>query len=196
MNSPEANTPTENHKLRIVILVAALLLLFVLVRQSDWLTNIDPGTVRETVQQWGQLGIVIYALVFTAGILLYVPGTLFIVVAGLIYGPLWGSLIAFVVANFAIFVSFNLVRRLGGTSGSSDLPPWLSKRMQAISRQPVMTVAFLRTFLWTAPALNYLLALTAVEQRQHLAGTLLGTFAPIVIIVLASDWFLMQWSAS
>lgn len=196
MNNTDTNKPAENHRLRILVLVAALLLLFFLVQQIDWLSNIDPITVRETVQQWGQLGIVIYALVFTAGILLYVPGTIFIVVAGLLYGPVWGSVIAFVVANFAIFFSFNLVRRLGGTASSDDIPAWLSRRMKAISRKPVVTVAFLRTFLWTAPALNYLLALTSVEQRQHLLGTLLGTFAPIIIIVLASDWFLMQWSAN
>ncbi|MFK7733131.1 MAG: VTT domain-containing protein [Pseudomonadales bacterium] len=174
----------------------ALVLLFYFVKQSAWFNSIDPEGVRATVQQWGELGIVIYTLVFTAGLLLYVPGTIFIVVAGLLYGPYWGSVIAFVVANFAVLISFNLIRWLGGTSTGSDTPVWLSLRLKRLNHQPVMTIAFLRTFLWTAPALNYLLALTAVEQRHHMLGTLLGTALPVITIVLASDWFLMQWSAS
>lgn len=182
--------------LQITLVVLFLLLLFFFVRQSEYLNNVNPGAVRELVHEWGELGILIYALVFTAGLLLYVPGTIFIVVAGLLYGPVWGSLIAFVVANVAVFISFNLVRWLGGTTRSSDMHPALDARLKKIKRQPIMTVAFLRTFLWTAPVLNYLLALTTVEQRQHLLGTLLGTLAPIVTIVLASDWFLMQWSSS
>lgn len=181
---------------RITILLIALLLLFYFVQQTAWLSSIDPNRVRAIVQQWGELGIVIYALAFTAGLLLYVPGTIFIVVAGLMYGPFWGSLIAIVVANLSIFISFNLIRWLGGTSTAGSVHPALNARLKKISRQPVMTIAFLRTFLWTAPALNYLLALTAVEQRHHMVGTLLGTLIPIVTIVLASDWFLMQWSAS
>lgn len=195
MNKTAAYKPASKRLIRIAIVLAALLLLFYLVRQSDWLSTIDPSTVREIVQQWGELGIVIYVLTFTVGLLLYVPGTIFIVVAGLLYGPLWGCLIAFVVANFAVFISFNLIRWLGGTSTASELHPALNARLKKISRQPVMTVAFLRTFLWTAPVLNYVLALTAVEQRHHMLGTLLGTLVPIVTIVLASDWFLMQWAA-
>ncbi|MEM8497945.1 MAG: VTT domain-containing protein [Pseudomonadota bacterium] len=188
--------PARHRLIRVSIVLASLVLLFYFVRQSTWLSSLEPGDVRELVQQWGELGILIYALAFTAGLLLYVPGTIFIVVAGVLYGPFWGSLIAFVVANFAVFVSFNLIRWLGGTSTAGEIHPVLNARLNKISRQPVLTVAFLRTFLWTAPVLNYLLALTAVEQRHHLVGTLLGTVVPIVAIVLASDWFLVRWSAN
>lgn len=181
---------------RVALVVLSLLYLFYIVRQSDWLSNIDPGAVRELVHQWGELGLLIYALAFTAGLLLYVPGTIFIVVAGVLYGPFWGSMIAFIAANIAVLISFNLVRWLGGTPRSSDIHPALDARLKKLSRQPVLTVAFLRTFLWTAPALNYMLALTSLQQRHHLIGTLLGTLAPIVTIVLASDWFLVQWSAN
>lgn len=196
LNTATTNKPARNRLLRLSILLVALVVLFYLVRQSAWFNGIDPDTVRATVQQWGELGIVIYTLAFTAGILLYVPGTIFIVVAGLLYGPFWGSAIAFIVANFAVFISFNLIRWLGGTSSASDVPHWLNDRLKKLSHQPIMTIAFLRTFLWTAPVLNYLLALTAVEQRHHMLGTLLGTVLPIVTIVLASDWFLMQWSGN
>lgn len=180
--------------MRLTLLLCALIALFYVVRQSTWLSSIDPIAVRETVQQWGQLGIVIYAIAFTAGLLLYVPGTLFIVVAGLLYGPLWGSVIAIIVGNLAVFVSFNLIRWIGGTSSESEIPVWLSKRMKTLNRQPIKTIAFLRTFLWTAPVLNYLMALSPVAQRSHFWGTLLGTLAPIVFIVLASDWLLIRWS--
>lgn len=182
----------KNALIRLALLFTGLLLLFYINRQSTWLSNIDPQTVREAVQQWGELGLAIYALAFIVGLLLYVPGTVFIVVAGLIYGPFWGSVIALLVANLAIFISFNLIRWLGGAATAEDIHPWLSKRLNAISRHPVRTIAFLRVFLWTAPALNYLLALTTVEQRHHLLGSFLGSAIPIITIVLASDYLLMR----
>ena len=196
MNESAPLDPRSTRVVRLTILIAALLLLFIAAGQSTWLSSIDPLYVRETIQSWGQLGVLIYALGFSIGLLLYVPGTIFIVAAGVIYGPLWGSVIAFVVANIAVFVSFNLIRWLGGQPATNEIHPWLATRLKNIRRQPVQTIAFLRIFLWTAPALNYLLALTSVDQRHHLLGTLLGTLLPVLVLVVSSDWLLVNWFAN
>lgn len=144
------------------------------------------------VQQWGAYGVLLYIVLFCVGLLLYVPGTLFIMASGLVYGQWWGTLIAFIGANFAITASFLVVRFIGGTPSEKELHPLIDRLLSTLHSSPIKNIAIMRVFLWTAPALNYLLALTAVSPRQHLLGSLIGTIVPVVVMVYLTDWLLLR----
>jgi uncharacterized membrane protein YdjX (TVP38/TMEM64 family) len=51
----------------------------------------------------------------------------------------------------------------------------------------VSSVALLRTLFQTAPALNYALAMSGIEFRRYLAGTLIGLPLPIALYCIFFD---------
>ncbi len=150
--------------------------------------------MRLAVGEMGVLGVVLYVLLFCAGLVLSVPGIIFMVVGGLAWGKFYGALVALLGANLAIIFSFTVVRRFHGEGFEADKVDnaFLKKMLHGLERHPVRTMVIARFFLSTAPGLNYGFALSSVSDRQHLIGTLIGTVVPVTSIVFFSDWLLLQ----
>lgn len=144
------------------------------------------------VEQWGVYGVILYTALFSIGLFLYVPGTAFIIAAGLVYGKLWGIPVALLGANVAINISFFTVRLIGGTPLAQHTHPIVHKVMSRLHSHPIAKIALLRLLFWTAPGLNYLLALSAVRPWQHFVGTLLGTIIPVAATVYLTDWLMLR----
>ena len=174
------------------MLLVILAGLYVLARQSGILEDANPYRVRAIVEQWGLYGVILYVVLFSIGLFLYIPGTMFIIAAGLVYGKLWGIPIALLGANIAINVSFFAVRLIGGTPFEQHHHPFVEKLIRSLHASPVANIALLRVVFWTAPGLNYLLALSAVKPRQHFLGSLLGTIIPVAITVYLTDWLMLK----
>ena len=98
-------------RLRLPALVVVLAGLYVLARQSGLLDDVDPHRIRAIVEQWGLYGVILYVVLFSVGLFLYVPGTLFIIAAGLAYGKLWGVPIALLGVSDKRFVSHGSIDR-------------------------------------------------------------------------------------
>jgi uncharacterized membrane protein YdjX (TVP38/TMEM64 family) len=98
-------------RLRLPALFFVLAGLYVLARQSGLLDDVDPQRVRAIVEQWGLYGVILYVVLFSVGLFLYVPGTLFIIAAGLAYGKLWGVPIALLGVSDKRFVSHDSIDR-------------------------------------------------------------------------------------
>jgi len=56
-----------------------------------------------------------------------------------------------------------------------------------LDAHPVSSVALLRTLFQTAPALNYALAMSGIEFRRYLVGTLIGLPLPIALYCVFFD---------
>ena len=179
-------------RLRLPALVVVLAGLYVLARQSGLLEDVDPHRIRAIVEQWGLYGVILYVVLFSVGLFLYVPGTLFIIAAGLAYGKLWGVPIALLGVNIAINVSYLTVRLIGGTPFGQHSHPFVGKLLKGLHASPVTNIAIMRLVFWTAPGLNYLLALSAVKPQQHFFGSLLGTIIPVTGMVYFTDWLMLK----
>ena len=57
--------------------------------------------------------------------------------------------------------------------------------MANLDRRPITTVVILRTLLFISPALNYALALSSLQFRHYLIGSVLGVIGPLLGIA----WF-------
>ena len=179
-------------RLRIALLLLGFGGLYLIARQSGFLDDLDPQQLRLTVQRWGVYGVLVYLLLFSLGLLLYIPGTLFIVTAGLAWGPEWGTLIAYLGTNIAIGFSFVVVRFVGGTPFETHDHPLIEKLLKTLHARPVTNIAIMRLLMSTNAGLNYLMALSAVTFRQHTLGTLLGTPIPVALAVYFTEWFMRQ----
>ena len=166
--------------------------LYVLARQSGVLEDADPYRIRAIVQQWGLYGILLYVVLFSVGLLLYIPGTLFIIAAGLAHGNVWGIAVAMLGANIAVNMSFYFVRLIGGTPFESHSHPLVEKLLRTLHSSPVINISIMRFVLGTSSGLNYLLALSAVKPGQHFLGSFLGMLVPVGTVAYLSDWLIMN----
>ncbi len=178
-------------RLRIALLIVILAGLYLLARQSGLLEDADPLRLRALVMHWGLYGVLVYTALFSIALFLYVPGTAFIITAGLVYGKLWGIPVALLGANVAINISFFTVRFIGGTPLAQHTHPFVAKLLSGLHSHPIAKIALLRLVFWTAPGLNYLLALSAVKPWQHFLGTLSGTVIPVAATVYLTDWLML-----
>jgi hypothetical protein len=68
----------------------------------------------------------------------------------------------------------------------------VGKLLKGLHASPITNIAIMRLVLWTAPGLNYLLALSAVKPQQHFLGSLLGTIIPVTGMVYLTDWLMLK----
>lgn len=69
--------------------------------------------LQEIVRQSGALGYTLYILLFIIATLCLMPGSVLVIVGGVVFGPLWGTLLSLVAATLASSLSFLLARWLG-----------------------------------------------------------------------------------
>ncbi|MDA8478914.1 TVP38/TMEM64 family protein [Citrobacter sp. Awk 4] len=69
--------------------------------------------LQEIVRQCGVLGYTLYILLFIIATLCLMPGSVLVIVGGVVFGPVWGTLLSLLAATLASSLSFLLARWLG-----------------------------------------------------------------------------------
>ncbi|HEX4509585.1 MAG TPA: VTT domain-containing protein [Burkholderiaceae bacterium] len=172
---------------RLGAVLAFLVLVAVLVQVTGLREHLDLAFVRAQFQGHVVQGLFLFALLFSLGNLIQVPGWIFLGAAVLALGRAWGGVAALAAAIVSACVSFALLRLLGGDS-LRELPGrWAARIFAQLDAHPVRSVALLRLVLGTAPPLNVALALSGVRFRHYLLGTLIGLPLPIAAYALFFD---------
>lgn len=78
---------------------------------SDLITNLHH--LQDVIRQSGLFGYALYILVFIVAALSLIPGSILVIVGGILFGPLVGTLISLLAATVASALSFLLARWLG-----------------------------------------------------------------------------------
>ncbi|HEB0856762.1 TPA: TVP38/TMEM64 family protein [Citrobacter freundii] len=78
---------------------------------SDLITNFHH--LQDAIRQSGIFGYTLYILLFIVAALCLIPGSILVIVGGILFGPLVGTLISLVAATVASALSFLLARWLG-----------------------------------------------------------------------------------
>jgi uncharacterized membrane protein YdjX (TVP38/TMEM64 family) len=175
---------------RLGVLVAFIVGLAIAGKQSGLVDELDIDELRRAIDDAGTYGVVAYLAFFVVGVLVHVPGWVFLGAGILAFGKVAGFFICLFGAVLAVSVSFFVVRAVGGKALAEIERPVVRKVLAKLETHPVRTVALLRVFLWVSPPLNYTLALTNLGFRDYLIGSALGLFPPIVAAALFFDWLL------
>jgi len=148
----------------------------------DWLQ-----AVITWVRGFGALGGLIYGLIYAAGTVIIIPGTLLTAVAGLLYGVLMGVLIvspASVLGATAAFILGRYVAR-----------DWVARKLQrapkfiaidrAIERNGFLVVLLMRLEPVFIPfaLLNYGLGITRVRLRDYVLASWIGMLPATILYV-------------
>ncbi len=122
----------------------------------------------------GFLAPLVFMLVYTAGVCLFVPGTLLTAIGAALFGPYWGFVYVWFGAMAGASVAFWIGRTLGRDFAASLIGERLKKYDEAIERNGFATVLYLRLVYFPFTAMNFGMGLTRVRFWDYFAGTALG----------------------
>lgn len=177
-----------------LFIVGALLLVRYTPLRS-YLTADAMGRFLETAGIWAPL---VFILVYTAGVCLFVPGTLLTGLGAAIFGAYWGFVYVWIGAMGGASLAFLIGRTLGREFAAALIGSKLRKYDDAIARNGFATVLYLRLVYFPFTPMNFGMGLTKVRFWDYLAGTglgiLVGTFIFTFFIgTLKEIWMSGNW---
>ncbi|MBW2601409.1 MAG: TVP38/TMEM64 family protein [Deltaproteobacteria bacterium] len=198
----EATRQPQNSRKR-ALLKALILLGFVIVAIAlirftpvkDYLTAEALGRFLDAAGFWAPL---VYMVFYTAGVCLFLPGTLLTGLGAAIFGPYWGFLYVWIGAMCGASAAFWIGRTLGRDFAASLIGDKLKKYDDAIERNGFATVLYLRLVYFPFTPMNFGMGLTKVRFRDYFSGTglgiIVGTFIFTFFIGTVKDvWASGNW---
>lgn len=162
---------------------------------KDVLTAEQLGIFLDSAGIWAPL---VFVLIYTIGVCLFVPGTLLTGLGAAIFGPYWGFLYVWFGAMLGASAAFVIGRTLGREFAASLVGDRLKKYDEAIERNGFATVLYLRLVYFPFTPMNFGMGLTRVRFWDYTAGTglgiIVGTFIFTFFIGTIKDvWASGNW---
>jgi uncharacterized membrane protein YdjX (TVP38/TMEM64 family) len=153
------------------------------------------GGFLEAAGIWAPL---VFILVYTVGVCLFVPGTLLTGLGAAIFGAYWGFVYVWIGAMAGASLAFLIGRTLGREFAASLIGNKLRRYDEAIARNGFATVLYLRLVYFPFTPMNFGMGLTQVRFWDYFAGTglgiLVGTFIFTFFIgTLKEIWASGNW---
>jgi uncharacterized membrane protein YdjX (TVP38/TMEM64 family) len=181
------------------LLVAFIIAAIWLVRFTslkNYLTQDHLGQLLDAAGLWAPL---IFILVYSAGVCLFVPGTLLTALGAALFGAYWGFVYVWLGAMLGATASFWIGRTLGREFAVSLIGDRMKRYDEAIERNGFATVLYLRLIYFPFTPLNFGMGLTRVRFFDYLLGTGLGIIVGVFIFTfffgtLKEVWAGGNWS--
>lgn len=139
---------------------------------SQWISQLT-----DWMRAAGLPGAIAYAAVYILAAILMFPGVILTAGAGLVYGPIWGTLLVSPVSVLAATLAFLMGRTIarGWITGRIATDPRFRAVDAAIGQHGLKIVLLLRLSpLFPFNVLNYALGLTGVRLRDYMLGSAVG----------------------
>lgn len=182
---------------------AAVFLLFIVaalvaVRFTPLRGYLSPEALGGFLEAAGIWAPLVFILVYTAGVCLFVPGTLLTGLGAAIFGAYWGFVYVWIGAMAGASLAFLIGRTLGREFAASLIGDKLRRYDEAIARNGFATVLYLRLVYFPFTPMNFGMGLTKVRFWDYFAGTglgiLVGTFIFTFFIgTLKEIWASGDW---
>jgi uncharacterized membrane protein YdjX (TVP38/TMEM64 family) len=182
---------------------AAVFLLFIVaalvaVRYSPLRGYLSAEALGDFLEAAGIWAPLVFILVYTVGVCLFVPGTLLTGLGAAIFGAYWGFVYVWIGAMAGASLAFLIGRTLGREFAASLIGDKLRRYDEAIARNGFATVLYLRLVYFPFTPMNFGMGLTQVRFWDYFAGTglgiLVGTFiftffiGPLKEIWASGNW--------
>jgi uncharacterized membrane protein YdjX (TVP38/TMEM64 family)/rhodanese-related sulfurtransferase len=154
-----------------------LALALLLVAAAAWATVHRDQINLAMLDAWlGSLGLwapVGYVALYALATVAFVPGAIFALAGGALFGPLWGSLWNLLGATLGATLAFLVARYVGGGWVERKAGGLLKRLIDGVDAEGWRFVAFVRLVpLFPFNLLNYVLGLTRIPLHQYVIATL------------------------
>jgi len=170
-NMPKSRKKAMMKAIILLIFIVAAILLLRFTPIKNYLTAEALGRFLESAGFWAPL---IFILIYTAGVCLFLPGTLLTGLGAAIFGAYWGFVYVWFGAMAGASAAFFIGRTLGREFASSLIGDKLKKYDDGIERNGFATVLYLRLVYFPFTPMNFGMGLTKVHFRDYFIGTGLG----------------------
>jgi uncharacterized membrane protein YdjX (TVP38/TMEM64 family) len=128
----------------------------------------------------------VYVIIFTLAIVLMMPGWIFMVAAGYLFGMVTGGVLAFAANLAGSVLAFYVARTFARewVKEKIDHSPRFSGFDAAVSRRGLYTVMFARLALLPNNLINYACGVTGMGLRDFIIGTAIGVVPILAVNVL------------
>lgn len=179
----------------LVFIVAAV----ALVRYTSVKSYLTPEGLGNFLSMAGLWGPAVYILAYAAGVCLFVPGTLLTTLGAAIFGAWPGFLYVWAGAMLGAGSAFWIGRTLGRDLAASLIGDRLKKYDEAIERNGLATVLYLRLVYFPFTPMNFGMGLTRVRFWDYFFGTALGIVVGVFIFTffvgtVRDVWASGDWS--
>ena len=137
----------------------------------NYLTAEELSRFLELIGFWAP---VVYIVIYSVGVCLFLPGTLLTGLGAAIFGSYWGFLYVWIGAMIGSSAAFFIGRSLGRDFAASLIGDKLKKYDDAIERNGFATVLYLRLVYFPFTPMNFGMGLTKIRFWDYFAGTGLG----------------------
>ena len=192
--------PTNRSKavLKAAILVVFIVAAVIFIRYTPIIEYLDAEALGGFLDAAGLWAPFVFMLIYTAGVCLFLPGTLLTGLGAAIFGTYWGFIYVWFGAMAGASVAFWIGRTLGREFASSLIGDRLQKYDDAIERNGFAAVLYLRLVYFPFTPMNFGMGLTKVHFWDYFFGTglgiIVGTFIFTFFIGTLKDvWASGNW---
>ncbi len=126
--------------------------------------ELDLEGLTAALSALGAWGPIIFILLFALATLLFLPGSLFALAGGALFGPIWGTFFNLLGATLGAVLAFGAARTLLGDWVRARMGPRLRSLVTGVEKEGWRFVAFLRLVpLFPFNLVNYALGLTRIR---------------------------------
>ncbi|MEZ4591947.1 MAG: TVP38/TMEM64 family protein [Chloroflexota bacterium] len=155
---------------------------------SHWLTILsDQEFVSSYVQSYGALAPLVLAFLQVLQVIVaFIPGHVFVIAGGYIYGLPWGLLFNIVCVVSASQLSFMLARWFGRPMVHHLAPVETIEKWEAIAEKQgflFFTIAFVLP-VFPTDIMNFVAGLTGISPKKFLAANFLGRLPSVILLTL------------
>lgn len=157
---------------RLVALVLGFGVVSAALHVSGW--N-GPERLQDLVESAGWAGVVVFVVGYAVLVLVPTPASVLTILAGALFGVLWGTLLAWAGALLGALGGFALGRRLGRPAVDRLLRGRLQQADRVLSDHGLVAVLAVRLLpLFPFTPVNYAAGLLGVRRRDYALGTAVG----------------------
>ncbi|HEY2981976.1 MAG TPA: TVP38/TMEM64 family protein [Anaerolineales bacterium] len=144
--------------------------------------RLDPTLLESSIRDLGLWAPVVHIALFAVATVLFVPGAIFGLAGGLLFGPFWGTLFNLAGATLGATASFLVARYLAADWVRRKAGDRLQKLIAGVEAEGWRFVAFTRLVpLFPFNFLNYAFGLTRIPLAHYVLASLIcmapGTMA-------------------
>ncbi|VFM99469.1 MAG: Uncharacterized membrane protein YdjX, TVP38/TMEM64 family, SNARE-associated domain [Candidatus Kentron sp. G] len=168
----------NGRRLRLILLVVLLAAIGTGIWQGQVL---NPRIVSEWLVNLGPLSWLIFIAIYAVATVLFLPGSVFTLAGGALFGPVSGTLINLTGATIGAVLAFMVARHLGSDWVRVKVGPRLGAILDGVEAQGWRFVAFVRLVpLFPFNLLNYALGLTRIPLLPYSITTWICMFPAAV----------------
>jgi uncharacterized membrane protein YdjX (TVP38/TMEM64 family)/rhodanese-related sulfurtransferase len=166
--------------------LSRLALVGVIAGTAIWLAldagKLDPARVEAAVRDLGAWAPIGHVVLFALGTIVFFPGAIFGLAGGLLFGPLWGTILNLAGATLGATAAFLVGRFVAAGWVRDRAGPHLQRLVDGVEAEGWRFVAFVRLVpLFPFNLTNYALGLTRISLRDYVAASVIcmlpGTLA-------------------